>query len=151
MVLRALTLRTLSEFKFSTVGRRLNWCKACFLSFMTRLHSSLNHGLWTRFGLVEVLGIHFSAISWTSEVNDSIGSPSRRMVSPMDRSHSTLNWFQSALCNFHRGMRPKPGGPLCEINIGKWSLPQRSSFTFHAKSGKTLGLESLKWLKCQYD
>ena len=87
------------------------------------------------FGFVEVFGIVSSAIAISLSLHFKTGFVTFRIISVWSFSQHICSYRgQSALSNLYRvGLSPTVEFKLSRI-MGKWSLPQRSSWTFHEKS-----------------
>ena len=130
IVRRARKTRKFSEFWCK--GRALNCRKACFRFWIDVLRSSLNQGFFFFFDFVEVLGIVFVAIWGRLVVKWSIGSSACSIILFISVSQRALKDGQSAIVSCHLVIGSSSCDAMLLRNIGKWSLPQRSSCTFHS-------------------
>lgn len=110
-------------------------CRAFFRSDTAVLHSSSNHGLLRFFGLLDVLGIVFSAMLSTAELKPSIGSGRWARSSYFRCSrHNDVNSPQFAFARFQCCGLVGTVPVRCFKIMGRWSLPHKSSCTCHEKS-----------------
>ena len=130
MVFLAFALSNLKDFRFLVKGSFLNLQRAAFRSLIAILHSLLNQGVLRLFE-GEVFGIVLFAIVINISVKCFIrtvlfGSWSGLLL------HKILNCFQSTLFVFQQGgLLLSWIGCVISSIMGKWSLPQGSSWTFH--------------------
>ena len=83
----------------------------------------------------------FSAIVCKIEVKVSSSSFIPTTVSGVNcDSHNVRNSDQSAFFKFHLGTPVGSGLLVGFKNVGKWSLPHKSSWTCHSKSQNSEGL-----------
>ena len=128
MVFLAFALSSLKEFRLLVKGSFLNLRRAAFHSLIAILHSLLNQGVLCLFDsevfYIVAIAINVSIKCFIRTVL--FGSLTSLLL------HKVLNCCQSALFVFQqRGLLLSQIG--CEISsiMGKWSLPQGSSWTFH--------------------
>jgi len=135
MVRLALTRIILCFSILAAVGWVLSFVCAFFRLLMTSLHLSLNQRVLSFTGLNFLLGVVLFAIVHEASVKLSTGSAALIIQSAF-KSEAALSAkvSQSDLLSFQL-LLVTDGTALWEwIITGKWSLPQRSSWTLHEKS-----------------
>ena len=130
MVFLAFALSSLKEFKLLVRGSFLNLLRAVFRRLIAILHSLLNQGVLRLFD-GEVFGI----VSFAIAINVSVKCFIRTVLFWSWTSlllYKVLNCCQSTLFIFQQGgLLLSWIGCVISSIMGKWSLPQGSSWTFH--------------------
>lgn len=121
-----------------SVGCLLNALTAFFRVSIRFLHLSLNHGLCFLNCFVEVFGIVSSATVTNVLVTHFMGSSWSWGFSLNLSKQRAWKAYQLAFCIFHFWDLCCIYASLEVIIKGKWSLPQRSSHTCHAKKYQQL-------------